>query len=135
MCADIQGRSHRPVIPEGSMLYSCRIAIPAATAGRTYPLVCGGLDSATTARRHHVRVDCQDGEVIVQTNLPGDCNGDGKVTIDELILGVNISLEACSRSTDCPAFDTDVSGGVSIDELIAAVNAALAVRNCAEALA
>jgi Ca2+-binding EF-hand superfamily protein len=62
--------------------------------------------------------------VIVQTNLPGDCNGDGQVTINELILGVNIALGSLPI-TDCPAFDTNGDGEVSIDELIAAVNVAL----------
>lgn len=124
MCADIHGPVASPVIPEGAMLYSCRIAIPAATAVGTYPLVCGGPNSATNAGGNQVPANCQDGEVIVQTNLPGDCNGDGVVTIDELILGVNIALNL-RPVADCPAFDTDFSGSVSVGELIAAVNVAL----------
>jgi hypothetical protein len=54
----------------------------------------------------------------------GDCNGTGSVTINELILGVNIAL-GLRPITDCPAFDTDFSGSVSVAELIAAVNVAL----------
>jgi len=54
----------------------------------------------------------------------GDCNGDGAVLINELILGVNIALE--SRSIDaCPAFDNDGSGTVTIAELVRAVGFAL----------
>ena len=54
----------------------------------------------------------------------GDCNGDGKVTIDELILGVNIALG--TQSVDvCPAFDVNSDGQVTIDELVSAVNNAL----------
>ncbi len=55
---------------------------------------------------------------------PGDCDGGGSVTINELIRGVNIALGTAAPE-DCPAFDTDDSGGVTIDELIAAVNNAL----------
>ena len=55
---------------------------------------------------------------------PGDCDGDGAVAINELIVGVNIALGSSSLDA-CPAFDTDADGGVAINELIAAVNAAL----------
>jgi len=55
---------------------------------------------------------------------PGDCNGDGEVTINELIIGVNIALGSASID-DCPAFDLNGNGTVEINELIAAVNIAL----------
>ena len=54
----------------------------------------------------------------------GDCNGDGEVAINELIVGVNISLETAAV-TACPAFDTNGDGGVTVNELIQGVNAAL----------
>ena len=54
----------------------------------------------------------------------GDCDGSGTVTIDELILGVNIALGSGELSA-CPVFDTDGTGRVEIYELIAAVNNAL----------
>ncbi|MBX3024338.1 right-handed parallel beta-helix repeat-containing protein [bacterium] len=54
----------------------------------------------------------------------GDCNGDGTVAINELIIGVNIALGTAEAGT-CAAFDADGSGDVTINELIAAVNAAL----------
>ncbi len=54
----------------------------------------------------------------------GDCNGDGEVTIDELILGVNIALEN-APTLSCAAFDGDHSGTVTIDEIVGAVNVAL----------
>ncbi len=53
----------------------------------------------------------------------GDCSGDGAVTVDELILGVNMALDrevgACSR------FDVNKDDTVSIDELVAAVTVSL----------
>jgi len=54
----------------------------------------------------------------------GDCNQNGAVAINELILGVRISLGEAQLSS-CPAFDSDGDGEVRIQELIRAVNAAL----------
>jgi hypothetical protein len=61
------------------------------------------------------------------TPLPtctGDCNGDGAVTINELILGVNIALGNAVLGS-CRAFDGNGDCTVTINELISAVNAAL----------
>ena len=55
---------------------------------------------------------------------PGDCDGDGMVTIDELVTAVNIALGSAGVAA-CPAADHDQSGAVTIDELVRAVNAAL----------
>jgi sugar lactone lactonase YvrE len=56
---------------------------------------------------------------------PGDCNGDRLVSVDELILGVNIALGSAALS-DCPAFDQVVTDGVvDVSELVTCVNAAL----------
>lgn len=54
----------------------------------------------------------------------GDCNGDGMVAINELILGVNIA-QGSTPLSECPSFDADGSGTVGINELITAVNNAL----------
>lgn len=59
-----------------------------------------------------------------QTHL-GDCNGDGAVTVDELITGVNIALGSLPLSS-CPQFDVNGDGAVTIEELIQAVQIALA---------
>lgn len=54
----------------------------------------------------------------------GDCGGDDMVTIDELLLAVNIALGRRPVSA-CTAVDRNGSGEVTIDELIAAVSNAL----------
>jgi hypothetical protein len=54
----------------------------------------------------------------------GDCNGDGPVTVDEILNGVNIAL-GNQPLLACAAFDADRNGQVTVDELLAAVNAAL----------
>jgi ELWxxDGT repeat protein len=54
----------------------------------------------------------------------GDCHGDGTVTVDELITGVNIALGNVALS-QCVALDVDGNGAVTVNELITAVNNAL----------
>ena len=54
----------------------------------------------------------------------GDCDGSGTVEINELILGVSISLGSAPLSS-CPAFETDATGAIEIYELIAGVGNAL----------
>lgn len=62
------------------------------------------------------------------TPLPrclGDCNGDGRVSVDELVRGVAIALGNVPFA-ECPALDRNGDGEVAVYELITAVNAALA---------
>jgi hypothetical protein len=54
----------------------------------------------------------------------GDCDQGGSVTVDEVILGVNIALGTTSIDV-CPAMDTSGDGMVTVDEVITAVNSAL----------
>lgn len=61
---------------------------------------------------------------VVPTSCIGDCDGNGTVTINELITGVGIALGSRPLSA-CPQFDGDGSATVAINELIAAVNNAL----------
>jgi hypothetical protein len=62
------------------------------------------------------------GRVVAQTCV-GDCNGDGSVEINELILGVNIAL-GVPQHFPVSNLD-DWTGMVTVDRLIAAVNSAL----------
>jgi hypothetical protein len=79
------------------------------------------------------KVDCSGavGKLTVQPppecGCVGDCDGNGSVSIGELITGVNIALELRPIG-DCPCFDVVPEGGdgvVGIGELIQAVNRAL----------
>jgi hypothetical protein len=58
------------------------------------------------------------------TRCVGDCNGDGAVTIEELVRGVTIALDIVPLEV-CPVFDRDGNSAVTVDELVAAVNVAL----------
>ncbi len=58
----------------------------------------------------------------------GDCNGDGQVTVDEIVTSVNVALSG--STTTCPAFDCcpgcdGGQGGTLVDCLITTVNNAL----------
>jgi hypothetical protein len=54
----------------------------------------------------------------------GDCGGNGDVTVDEIVTGVNIALGTLPVG-QCLAFDPSGNGEVTVDELIAGVNNAL----------
>ena len=51
----------------------------------------------------------------------GDCNGDGAVTIDEMIAIANIALGSATLSA-CAAADDNRDGRVTIDEIVQALN-------------
>jgi len=62
----------------------------------------------------------------------GDCTNDDRVTVDELVTGVNIALGNTPWS-ECHAFDRSGDERVTVDELVAAVNKAL--NGCFETVA
>jgi len=102
-----------PVVRESRLSYGSAVNIMAATATGGSATVSLGLDP-----------------VVVESNqeatpcAAGDCNGDGQVTIDELIAAVDIALGQTDLS-GCPSADANQDGSVTVDELIVAVNAAL----------
>ena len=51
----------------------------------------------------------------------GDCQGDGEVTIDDMILGILIA-QGIEPVSACPAFDPDGSGEVTIADLVQGVD-------------
>lgn len=62
----------------------------------------------------------------------GDCNGDGRVSVDELITAVNVALQRWSdpagppwNAARCGPVDANLDCFVSIDEILAAVDRAL----------
>lgn len=52
---------------------------------------------------------------------PGDCRGDGDVTVDEIVKMIRIALNVDPGGI-CVAGDRDFDGSIAIDEIIAAVN-------------
>lgn len=54
----------------------------------------------------------------------GDCDGDGEVTIDEILRSVGIALDQLPLAT-CVRADLNGNGAVEVDEIITAINRAL----------
>jgi len=61
---------------------------------------------------------------MAQAICVGSCNGDGEVTIDELLTMVNITLGSAALSA-CEPGDANRDGEITVNEIIAAVNNAL----------
>jgi hypothetical protein len=55
-----------------------------------------------------------------ETSCIGDCNGDGEVSINELVLATNIAL-GLTDLDQCPSLDADGNGAVTVDEVLQAV--------------
>jgi hypothetical protein len=70
------------------------------------------------------QVVTNDASVDIAGVCVGDCNGDGMVTVDEIVTMVNIALGA-APITDCEAGDADGSGDIVVNEVILAGNNAL----------
>jgi hypothetical protein len=51
----------------------------------------------------------------------GDCNDDGRVSVNELVLGVNIASDLLPIE-ECPIFDANFNDVLTIDEIIQGVN-------------
>lgn len=124
-----------PLDPFGDLIES---SIPLDTPGPLLPIMWGGVSSADPSdliallgrlADPSLAFDDRGGRDVLYPTAPtppcpGDCNGDGTVTIDELVGGVAIALGA-SPVADCAALDGDANGEVRIDELLRAVTAAL----------
>jgi hypothetical protein len=54
----------------------------------------------------------------------GDCDFNGAVTVDELVLGVNVALDAIPVLA-CATMDSDDDGHIAVNEIVAAVGYAL----------
>jgi hypothetical protein len=119
-------------IPNGSTLYTCRVAIAASAAPGTYPLTVSGVVLVDPEANELPGSQGVNGSIAV-TEPPavcgGDCNGDGTVAINELVIGVSIVLGALPVDA-CPGF-TGEDATVDITDLIAAVNDALSGCNAA----
>lgn len=133
------------LIPDGSELWTCTVAVSAEANEGAYPLTVtnefiaddeGDRIAGAILSHGTVRVTVPTPTMLpspISTPSPtvtavslceGDCNQDGTVTIEELVILVNIALELRPQS-ECIAGDRDRSGTITVDEIIAAVNRAL----------
>ena len=115
-------------IDDGAILFTCNVSVAAAAAPGSYMLRCDDA-LASTPTGDRLFAACSGGQIIVGAMVcPGDCDGNGQVTVDELVKGVNVALGLADPLT-CTALDTDHDGRVSVSELVAAVNSSLAGCN------
>ena len=102
---------------------------PGGTEGILGGRVLAVADLDGDTRLDFVALD-EDGEglTVARNDTPpfcaGDCNQNDAVTIDDLLLAVNIAV-GLRAADDCAVVDTDRSSTVEINELIAAVRSAL----------
>lgn len=129
--------SGRP-IPSGTVLYTCTYIIVSAHP-TAVPIPCVAFH-ATTVGGESVDSSCEEGVMVVldpplptprptPTPTPilliGDCNGDQRVSVNELVMGVQIVLGQ-TGGWRCPALDCGEDGPPGIDCLVTAVVNALA---------
>jgi hypothetical protein len=148
-----QGPVQIPVLPDDGAIVTLRMVV-AASAPAEIPLhFFSALDGAAAKpafaanlsigdqvacdvsanAQNRSNVSFTDGKVTVGDGpaaCVGDCNANGLVAINELVLGVNIALDS-RPVADCLAFDPSKNGRVEINELIQGVNNALS--NCGAA--
>ena len=62
-------------------------------------------------------------------SCPGDCDANGAVGVNEVVMGVNIALGSMAMEM-CPPLDRGPDGNVTIDELVEAVTAMIKGCNC-----
>lgn len=84
-----------------------------------------GVVSSSDARFVYVSSQFDDSVAVFRASTcAGDCDGDGIVTVDEIVTAVNIALGA-QPGASCGAADVNGDANVTVEELVAAVNAAL----------
>ena len=101
--------------PQTARAQSAPVAETAARIADGLAVVAGGLaaDDRGAITAGGVGPQC-----------PGDCDGNGVVSVDEMVRGVLIAAGAQAVGS-CPAFDLDGNGMVSVNELIAGIRRAL----------
>jgi hypothetical protein len=130
------------VLTSGALIASAASALTATPTAQETPTVTDTPPASPTPTPTCLPLPCPFGQVpycpgcpegcgtecVTPTpvsNCPGDCNGDGSVTIDELLRAVNLALGSGIAGATCSALDTNRDGTVSIAEVVRAVGAAL----------
>ena len=95
------------------------------TVGSAALVLAGDLDGDAIADLVVLDEDGEEVRVLLNRkggvpDCTGDCNGNGTVSIDELVRGVNILLGQSALS-ECLALDVDANSLVTVNELVAAV--------------
>jgi hypothetical protein len=114
-------------VPATSTITATAVATSSATstASAIVTATPAATDTATaTATATATESSTPEPTLTAGPSCAGDCDGSGKVGVNELVLGVNIALGR-SLIDACRAFDRNNSNTITINELVTAVNAAL----------
>lgn len=111
------------LIPDGP-LFQYTFAIGMGAGVGTYPI--SNTPSAFDPSDNPIMVAGTSGQIVV-TTCTGDCDGNGRVTIGEVIKCVNLFLgqplcNPTNASLNCPVADANLNGSVSIGEVTQCVN-------------
>jgi hypothetical protein len=144
-----QGPVNIPILPDSTNLLSVVLRVAPGTAQGDVPVrVFADVDGSAAKPQFGAFLSVGDQAAIDQTGddqersqiaftdgnvevIPGvdpscvgDCDESGGVDVSELVMGINIALDAAALS-QCIAFEKTPDGAVAIDELVTAVNNAL----------
>ena len=111
------------LIPDG-LLYACQFGIGIGVNPGAYAVA--NSPRALDAGNDLPGVKGSTGQIVV-TTCSGDCNGNGVVTIGEVLKCVNLFLgqplcNMTNANLSCPVADANGNGSVSIGEVIQCVN-------------
>ena len=107
-----------PQSPDG-LVYTCDVAIaPGAPPGQY--LLMNSNTQAADPDWNPLPTTGTDGVVVV-VPCTGDCNTDGQVTVDELVLAIVIAQEQAAIGA-CPAIDSNDDGRAGITEVVSTLN-------------
>ena len=87
------------------------------------------LVDANVAMGDLVTIAGREGRAYLSRHCPGDCDADGRVQVDELLLGVAVLLEGLPLER-CDALDGNRDASITVDELVAGIGSAL--NGCGE---
>lgn len=124
---DYEGEGVRRFVPatvrEGSGMRTLAVGLPClGRIGLGEAAIAIAVTVLASATALYARTDAN--ALALQPPCVGDCNGDGQVTIDEILTMVNIALGNLDIAS-CMNGDANGDGHITIDEILTAVNNAL----------
>jgi hypothetical protein len=113
-------------IADGATLFTCTLSIAADAKPGTRlltlaALTVGGPDGSVVAGRTTTGTLTIDAAVRLPACV-GDCNGDGTVTIHEVMMCIPSVIAGSVNPPQCPACDANDDGSIEVNEVVAAVN-------------
>jgi hypothetical protein len=121
-CRSIQQSSYVPVRrrpPDASPLYGCYVEIDRSATVGDYGLGCVRQLMLEPVPPGYLELGCTPGRIRV-VRCTGDCDGQGEVSVDDVLTGVAIALGEHDLG-NCYPMDQDADGAVTVSELVEAV--------------